>query len=53
MQRGSSELEKAGIAENRGLYCPLIRIVISQCNDPYAGFTAVTKRSGIDGRSSK
>ena len=40
-------------AENRGLYCPLIRIVISQCNDPYAGFTAVTKRSGIDGRSSK
>ena len=40
-------------AENRGLYCPLIRIAISQCNDPYAGFTAVTKRSGIDGRSSK
>ena len=27
--------------------------IISHCNDPYEGFTAVTKRSGIDGRRSK
>ena len=40
-------------AETRGLYCPLLKIIISHCNDLYAGFTAVTKRSGIDGRRSK